>query len=544
MQRPVIKTALLTIILFLSCRCTDDSGVVHFGTFHSDKYYMVTVKYLKEPTTIQDYPCKRGKVRFHFIDSLLSFKSAAQINLEHGSIPAGSRIYLYDNGKPENILLSADTEIQGYGISGKTRMQGYQLSFYNGGELWKFRPVSDEEIDGIFCSHKHEIELYPDGSLMCCHLARDIQGRDNHFAAGTHILLDLEGNIHPNTFPIHIAITRLMNIEEHFSEPLVYAYNKRMEGKVDSVQNMFRSNRNDRNPMIHYESARIKRHLMIGGAEESLNSYLYSISRKWVDPYNVIFAFFHAESMLFIEKNKRELREDIRDDNFYFSAIDGFESVLEMKPDYHAARLHLVDIYSHLPGNQGGDREKAEMHARELLKYDTVWAARAEAMLFPETEGLLDFWLRVGEKHGNDPLLQQELGRAYLEEGDVQNAEACFRKAMELEQFRSTLFIDLARYQMKQVRRDKTRAAEHSSLAESYLLEYIGTNPVNPHQAWCYAKLAWLKDLAGETAEGAAFLEEAKLLDSRFSREEAPPSMLLFISLGEIFSEFESYFRP
>jgi tetratricopeptide (TPR) repeat protein len=165
-------------------------------------------------------------------------------------------------------------------------------------------------------------------------------------------------------------------------------------------------------------------------------------------------------------------------------------------------------------------------------------------MLFPETEGLLDFWLRVGEKHGNDPLLQQELGRAYLEEEDVQNAEACFRKAMELEQFRSTLLIDLARYQMKQVRRDKTRAAEHSSLAESYLLEYIGTNPVNPHQAWCYAKLAWLKDLAGETAEGAAFLEEAKLLDSRFSREEAPPSMLLFISLGEIFSEFESYFRP
>ena len=219
MQKTAYKIALLTIILFLSSRCADDSGVVHFGTFHSDKYYRVTVKYLKEPTTIQSYPCKRGKVRFHFNDSLLSFCSTADINLDHGSIPAGSRIYLYDNGKPENILLSADTEIQGYGISGKTRMQGYQLSFYNGGELWKFRPVSDEEIDGIFCSHKHEIELYPDGSLMCCHLARDIQGRDNHFAAGTHILLDMEGNMHPYKFPIHIAITRLMNIEEHFSDP-------------------------------------------------------------------------------------------------------------------------------------------------------------------------------------------------------------------------------------------------------------------------------------------------------------------------------------
>ncbi len=134
--------------------------------------------------------------------------------------------------------------------------------------------------------------------------------------------------------------------------------------------------------------------------------------------------------------------------------------------------------------------------------------------------------------------------RAYLVEGDVKNAELCFRKAMELEQAKCTLQIDLARYHLKQVRRDKTRTEEHSSLAESYLQEYIDTDPVNPHKAWCYAKLAWLKDLAGESEEGAKLLGEAKRLDQRFSREEAPPSMLLFIPLGEIFNEFESYFRP
>ena len=320
MQKTAYKIALLTIILFLFCRCADDSGVMHFGTFYSDKYFRVNVKYLTSSTTIQGYPCKRGKVRFHYNDSLLSFRSTAEINLDHGSIPAGSRIYLYDNGSPENILLSADTEIQGYGISGKKSMQGYQLSFYNGGELWKFRPVSDVEIDGILCSCKHEIVLYPDGSLMTCFLAGEIQGGDHHFPAGTRLMLDKEGNMHPYTFPIHIAITRLMNIEEHFSESLVYAYNKRMEGKVDSVQNIFRSNSNDRNPLIHYEFARIKRHRLIGGADENLNSFLYSVSHTWVDPYNVILAFFSAESQLFVEENKGKLRE-ICSDNFSIASV-------------------------------------------------------------------------------------------------------------------------------------------------------------------------------------------------------------------------------
>lgn len=542
--KPSARLTFLLFVLLFSCRSTDKEGLVHFGTFHHNKYFRVTVKYLKEPTTLQGYPCMKGKVRFHFNDSLLTFRSAAEISLDFGSIPAGSRIYLYNNGRPEHIFLSADTEIQGYGISSKQSLQGSHLSFYNSGELWKFNPLADLEIDGIWCSQDHHIELYPDGRLMCCYLARELKTGDDHFLSGSHILIDEAGKMHPYSFPIHTAITRLRNIEEHFSEPLVYAYQKRMEGRVDSIRDIFSSGRNDRNPMIHYELARIKRHCLIGGADENFYSYLNSANRTWVDPYNVIFAFFNAESHLFVEKNKRELREEHRQDNYYFNAIEAFESVLEMKPDYHAARLHLVDIYSHLPEDLGGDRQKAETHARELLTYDTVWAARAEAILLPEEEGLLDFWLGLSEKHGNQPLLQQELGRAYLLERDPVNAETCFRKAMELEASKCTLLLDLARYHMKQVRRYKTRTTEHSSTAEKYLQEYIDTDPVNPHKAWCYAKIAWLKDLAGETQEGAALLEEAKRLDMRFSRDESPPSLLLFIPLGEVFNEFESHFRP
>ena len=323
------RLGLLTVIMLIFCRCADDSGVIHYGTFHSNKYYRVTVKYLTASTTVQGYPCKRGKVRFHFNDSLLSFCSTADINLDHGSIPAGSRFYLYNNGRPENIYLSADTKIQGYGISGKKSMQGSQLSFYNGRELWKFRPVADVEIDGILCSYKDEIELYPDGSLMNCHLAGDIQ-------AGTRILLDKEGNMHPYSFPIQVAITRLMNIEEHFSAPLVNAYHKRIEGKLDSARLIVRSLHNDRNPMIHYEFARIKRQRMIGGADDNIYNFLNSADRTWVDPYNVILAFFSAESKLFVEENKEKLREEHRNDNFYIHAINGFESVLEMKPQLHS----------------------------------------------------------------------------------------------------------------------------------------------------------------------------------------------------------------
>ena len=451
MQRTIYKTTLLSIILLLCSRCADDKGEVHFGTFHSSKYFRVTVKYIGESAEIQGYPCMKGKVRFHFNDSLLSFRSAAEIRLDHGSIPAESRIYLYTNGRPEHISLSADTKIQGYGISSKKRMQGPHLSFYNGGELWKFKPQADVNINGILCDQDHDIELYPDGGLMCCHLAREIKSADHHFMSGSRILIDEAGNMHP---------------------------------------------------------------------------------------------YFNAESHLFVEKHKGKLREEHRNDNFYFNAVEGFESVLEMKPDYHAARLHLVDIYGHLPEDLGGDRQKAEGHAMELLAYDTVWAARAQALLLPEGESLLDFWLGFGKDHADDPLFQQELGRAYLKERDAGNAEACFRKAMEYENSKCTLLLDLAQYHLKQVRKDKTRTMQHSSLAEKFLWEYIDTDPVNPHKAWCYAKLAWLKDLAGDTEEGVTYLEEAERLDMRFSREETPPSLLLFIPPGDVFNEFESHFRP
>jgi tetratricopeptide (TPR) repeat protein len=220
-----------------------------------------------------------------------------------------------------------------------------------------------------------------------------------------------------------------------------------------------------------------------------------------------------------------------------------FESLLEWKPDYHAARLHLVDIYNHIPENLGGNPEKAKMHARELLKYDTVWAARAKAILLPEKEGLLDFWLGYKERHGNDPMMWQELGRAYLAAAEVENAECCFRKAMAVDQHKCILLVDLARYHISRLQQDRVSAAQHMAAAEGFLLEYIQTDPVNPHKAWCYAKLSWLKDLAGEGEEGARLLEMARQLDMRFSREESPPSMLLFIPLGEVYPEFESYFN-
>lgn len=541
-MRQVLKWSIFMIFLLISCQGADESGMVHFGTFSNYKYSRVTVKYLKEPSILQGHPCRRGKVRFHFNDSLLSFRSSADIQLDGGIIPAGSRIYLYDNGMPEYVWLSGDTEIKGYQISSRKRMQGSQLSFYSGGELWKFRPVTDVEIDGIWCSHDKGIELYPDGSLLSCHLARDVQERDQHFTAGTRILKDEDGLTHPYSFSINEATFKLMNIDEDFSEPLLYAYQKRMEGKVDSVRKTFKPNEQDRNPMNHYELARIKRHCLIGGAEEDLNSYLYSVNLTMRGNHNVITVFFHAESMLFVERNKAKLREDRRDDNFYDPAIREFEWLLEMKPDYHAARLHLVDIYSHIPGDLGGDMEKAKKHAAELSKYDSVWAARAEAILLSGEEKLLDFWLRIAPSHRDDPILQQELGRAYLSEGDVKHAEGCFRKAMELDPQKCTLLVDLARFHIRGLQRDKVRAPEHLTAAENYLLEYIRTDPVNPHKAWCYAKLSWLKDLAGESEEGSKLLEQAKQLDMRFSREEAPPSMLLFIPLDEVYHEFESYF--
>lgn len=537
---------ILFLIMLISCKSGDKGRMIHLGTWDHEKYGTVHVKFLTKSKTLQDYPCKWGKVRFHNNGRILSFKTTEEVSLDQGIVPSGSRIYTYPGGKLEYIHLSADMKAQEYQVSGMNRMLPWQLSLYCGGELRSFRSAVDLEIDSIPCSHRQDIELYPDGRLMSCQLSRGIQGKDTVFPAGNKILMDRHGVPHPYSFPQHQAISRMLNIEEHLSGPIVRAYEFRLNGRLDSARRIISplQDKDYRNPLVHYEMARIKRHRFIGGAQQTIQNMMYSSSHTWVDEYNLILAFFHAESQLFAVRNNIRVAEKDRAFGYYYGAIREFESVLEMKPDYHAARLHLIDMYSHLPDNQGGDMDKAEAHAKELLKYDPVWAARAEAILLPDNESLLVFWLRAVENFSDDPMALQELGRAYLHEGNVENAGECFRKAMEMDYGKCILLLDLARYHMKKIRTDKDMAGEYISLAEAYLLEYIDTGPVNPHKAWCYAKLAWLKDLSGDTREGERFREEAKRLDMWFSGEEAPPSMLLYIPPGELFNEFESYFRP
>jgi len=545
-MRQVRIPVMLLLILLISCRGGEKEEMIHLGTWDHEKYGTLHVKFLKKSTILQDYPCKRGKVRFHNNGRILSFMTTDEVSLDQGMVPSGSRIYMYAGGTPEYVYLSADADVQGYKVSSKIRILPWHLSLYCTGELRSFRSGVDLEIDGIPCSYKQSIELYPDGRLLSCHLSRGIREKDHDFQTGTRIMMDKYGVPHPYLFPEHQALSRLLNMEEHLSEPIVRAYEIRLNGRLDSAQKILgpQHDKDYRNPLVHYEMARIKRHRFIGGAQQTLGNMLYSSGHTWVDPYNVILAFFHAGSLLFTAQNNNMAAEEDRIHHDYYDAIREFEWVLELKPDYHAARLHLVDIYSHLPDNQGGDREKAEAHAKELLKYDPVWAARAEAILLPEDTGLVDFWLRILEDFRNNPMALQELGRAYLQEGDARNARECFLKAMDREAGKCILLLDLARYHMKQLRADKNKAGEHSYLAEAYLREYLDTGPVNPHRAWCFAKLAWLKDLAGDTSEGARLRDEARRLDIRYSREEAPPSLLFFISPVELFNEFESHFRP
>jgi len=366
--RHIKLAVVLFLILLVSCKGRDEGRMIHLSTWDHEKYGTLHVKYLKRSKTIQNYPCRRGKVRFHNNGRILSFKTTDEVMLDQEMVPSGSRIYMYPVGTPEYVNLSADTEVQGYQISNRNRMIPWHMSLYCGGELRSFRSVTDIEIDGIPCSYKQNIELFPDGSLMSCHLSRGIQGQESRFQAGSRIMMDRQGNPLAYSFPENQAANRLLNIEERLSEPLVRAYDKRLNGRLDSARRIIRpmQDKDFRNPLIHYELARIKRHRFIGGAEQSIQNMLFSSSHTWVDQYNVILAFFHAESLLFAVQNNNKVAEKDRIYDDYYDAIREFERVLELKPDYHAARLHLVDMYSHLTADLGGGQGKSDSTCEEI----------------------------------------------------------------------------------------------------------------------------------------------------------------------------------
>ena len=341
------------------------------------------------------------------------------------------------------------------------------------------------------------------------------------------------------------------NLSGQFAEESVQAaYELRMQGEIRYARAMLQKllDQNPADGMANYEFARLKKVQMLNGRDVEIGSIIISASRAVEsDPGNVAFAYTEA-SARFGQAYLAIMQEAENAKELVGEAVHCFERVLELKPDYHEARMQLVEFYYALPEDMGGDKEKAAKHAGELEKMDWFFAAQAGEIMRPEGTSRIEYWQQVLEERQGELRVKKQLGLAYLEDGKLEEAKPLFHEVMGADPASNTLVLDIARYHMYQVMWDRSKAEVELPKAEAALKEYISMKPepIVPLKAWTLSNLARIKFFSGQEEEGKKLMAEAKELDRFFSKATDVPGMEIYIPPGEIFrsGEYSSFLRP
>lgn len=333
-------------------------------------------------------------------------------------------------------------------------------------------------------------------------------------------------------------------------ESVQAAYELRMKGETDNARAMLQ-NILDRDPsdgMAHYELARLKLAQMLGGGDVEIDSIIHS-ARQAVkaDSQNVAFAFMEAVTR-FVQAFMALMQEAENARKLVDEATASFERVLLLKPDYHEARMQLIEFYSALPEDMGGNKEKAAAHARELEKMDWFFAAQAGEIMKPEESSRTDYWQKVLKERTGDLRVKKQLGLAYLEEGKLDEARTLFDEVTKSDPSCNTLMLDMARYHLYQVMWDRSKADEELPKAQAAIREYLSMEPapIAPLKAWALGNLARIHFFSGQEEEGKKLMAEATALDPFFSKATDVPGMEIYIPPGEIYrpGEYSSFLRP
>jgi tetratricopeptide (TPR) repeat protein len=326
------------------------------------------------------------------------------------------------------------------------------------------------------------------------------------------------------------------------------AYEMRMKGDVDGAKALLDNilAEDSTNAMAHYEMARLKHYMLLGGGGTNLEGLNYSIAKAVAyDPGNPIYQYYNAivsflNAYIVMESGQGPLKELIG------GACAQFEKVLTLKPDYYEAMLYLVEIYGLLPPDMGGDSVKAAFFRDKLTAADHYYGAKAVAILLPEDTDMVKYWEDLLASDPADPDLLKEAGLAYLYKEDPVNAELYFEKSVKSDPSRNTFYLDLARYHVMMVMQNQDKAAAELPLAKTMIEKYLQATPAPsiPMKAYATGLLAQIEMFLGNQAEGEKLMQEANTLDKYFSKAFGLPMQVLFDPPDKISHHFLSFFRP
>jgi hypothetical protein len=143
---------------------------------------------------LQQLPC-RGWAHFRPDGSLRSVELARDAELGGRALPAGTRVFLDEQGRLESCWLSRTTSFDGVpcrGGFGKT-----STAFHPDGGLRACFPPDDIEIQGIPCEATPFVPIYfhANRRLASCRLSRAVVLEGIEIPSGSTIRLDAQGRL-------------------------------------------------------------------------------------------------------------------------------------------------------------------------------------------------------------------------------------------------------------------------------------------------------------------------------------------------------------
>ena len=335
-------------------------------------------------------------------------------------------------------------------------------------------------------------------------------------------------------------------------DPIVeQAYELRMNGQADSAKVLLEQAiaEDSTNAAAWYEIARTKHHMGLGNPRELISGIadIQQTVQNAIDndPDNVIYQYYKGYIDYFnlyigIQMGKENVSED------FMKVVESYKSVLVLKPDYHEAKLSLVELFANIQSSMGGDSAKAEKYSQELEEADVVFGAKAREMVMHEDANYIEFWQKIEEKKMDNANVREALGKAYLYNDNIEEATECFEKTISLNSKKNILYVDLGRYYLMQAMQNPAKLDSLTTLIKNTFETYLNSQPepINPLKAFVISKLAMIKFRTGDEEGGNKLYEEALILDPYFSKGFGIPPQILFDSLNEIPHFHGYFFRP
>jgi hypothetical protein len=147
--------------------------------------------HLVEETTLEGLPARRW-VWLYEDGRLDNIELARDLSVQGHAFPQGTRVFFDREGHLAHAWLSANTTLDGLPCRGRWKID---TAFHPNGHVRAFFPPEDYEIDGVLCEASvfHPVYLHPDGHLAQCKLARDVVLDGRTFERGTILALDASG---------------------------------------------------------------------------------------------------------------------------------------------------------------------------------------------------------------------------------------------------------------------------------------------------------------------------------------------------------------